>query len=153
MPIVKRKENRMMVSGKYNRHHVQNKVSAKAKASKNKSAAPVENNEVQSDFGENSMPIVKRKENRMTVLGKNNRYPCSRSPTKRIISRTYDKQSKNVICNGNISEPANGLRRSTRFRLCPLWTNGETRDLYLRHCPQVKLSVALIKELRKTNLD
>ncbi|GFY50869.1 hypothetical protein TNIN_368711 [Trichonephila inaurata madagascariensis] len=69
------------------------------------------------------MSIVKRKENRMTDLGKNNR--CSRSPTKSTISRTQCKQSKDVISNGNISEPANGLRRSSRFRVPPLdiWRN------------------------------
>ncbi|GFV04525.1 CENP-C_C domain-containing protein [Trichonephila clavipes] len=52
-----------------------------------------------------------------TVKGKNN--GRSRSPSKRPISRTHDKQSK------DISEPANGLRRSSRFRVPPLdiWRN------------------------------
>ncbi|GFV00909.1 hypothetical protein TNCV_1387231 [Trichonephila clavipes] len=45
----------------------QKKMSAKVKAFKNKRAAPVDNNEVQSGFGENSMPIVKRKQNRMII--------------------------------------------------------------------------------------
>ncbi|GFX67262.1 CENP-C_C domain-containing protein [Trichonephila clavipes] len=62
------------------------------------------------------MLIVKRKGNRRTVKGKNNRR--SRSPSKRPISRTQDKQS-------DISEPVNGLRRSSRFRVPPLdiWRN------------------------------
>ncbi|GFY76854.1 hypothetical protein TNIN_347921 [Trichonephila inaurata madagascariensis] len=64
---------------------------------------------------EHSKPIVKRKGNSMTVSGKNNRR--SRSPMKRTISHTHDKQSKDAISNGNISEPACGLRRSSRFRV------------------------------------
>ncbi|GFV34941.1 hypothetical protein TNCV_3482361 [Trichonephila clavipes] len=51
-------------------HSGQKNLSAKAKASKIKSAAPVDNNEVLSDLGENSVPIVKRKINRMALSGK-----------------------------------------------------------------------------------
>ncbi|GFY76001.1 CENP-C_C domain-containing protein [Trichonephila inaurata madagascariensis] len=104
------------VTGDQLNHSRQKKLSANAKTSKNKRPAPFDNNEFQSDLEENSMPIVKRKENRMAVSGKNKR---SRSPMKRTISRKHDKQSK------DISEPANGLRRSTRFRVPPLdiWRN------------------------------
>ncbi|GFS97506.1 hypothetical protein TNCV_4262821 [Trichonephila clavipes] len=104
-------------------HSGQNKLSAKAKSSTNKSSAPVDNNEVLSDLGENSMPSVKRKENRMTFSGKYNRR--SRSPPKRTISCTHDKESKDANSNENISEPANGVRRSSRFRVPPLdiWRN------------------------------
>ncbi|GFY46553.1 CENP-C_C domain-containing protein [Trichonephila inaurata madagascariensis] len=111
------------VTGDQLNHSEQKNLPAKAKASKNKSAASVDNNEVLSDLGENSMPIVKRKENRMTVSGKNNRHP--RSPPKRTTSRTHDKESKDANSNGNISEPACGLRRSSRFRVPPLdfWRN------------------------------
>ncbi|GFV49425.1 hypothetical protein TNCV_1634991 [Trichonephila clavipes] len=37
----------------------------------------------------------------------------------------HDKKSKDANSNGNISEPANGLRRSSRFRVPPLdtWRN------------------------------
>ncbi|GFU41037.1 CENP-C_C domain-containing protein [Trichonephila clavipes] len=104
------------VTGDQLNHSKQKKLSANARASKNKRPAPVDNNEVQSDLEENSMLIVKRKGNRRTVKGKNNRR--SRSPSKRPISRTQDKQS-------DISEPVNGLRRSSRFRVPPLdiWRN------------------------------
>ncbi|GFV49433.1 CENP-C_C domain-containing protein [Trichonephila clavipes] len=111
------------VTGDQLNHSGQKNLSAKAKASKIKSAAPVDNNEVLSDLGENSVPIVKRKINRMALSGKNNRRP--RSPPKRTISHTHDKKSKDANSNGNISEPANGLRRSSRFRVPPLdtWRN------------------------------
>ncbi|GFR14360.1 hypothetical protein TNCT_324461 [Trichonephila clavata] len=72
-------------------HSRQTKSSAKAK---NKRAAPVDNYEVQSDLGENSLPIVERKENKMTASGKNNRQPRSEKSLKRTISHTHDKQSK-----------------------------------------------------------
>ncbi|GFR28088.1 CENP-C_C domain-containing protein [Trichonephila clavata] len=103
----------------------QTKTSAKAKASKNKRAAPVDNYEVQSDLGENSLPIVKRKENKMTVSGKNNRQSHSEKSLKCTISHTHDKQSKDVISNGNTSGPAKGPRRSSRYRVPPLdsWRN------------------------------
>ncbi|GFU05478.1 CENP-C_C domain-containing protein [Trichonephila clavipes] len=47
------------------------------------------------------------------------------SPPKRTISSTHDKESKDANSNGNISEPTNGLRRSSRFRVPPLdiWRN------------------------------
>ncbi|GFY43361.1 CENP-C_C domain-containing protein [Trichonephila inaurata madagascariensis] len=110
------------VTGDQLNHSRQKNLSAKDKAPKNKRAAPVDNNEAHSDFGENSIPIVKGKENKTTVLGKNRH---SLPPTKRTISRTHDNQSQNIVANGNISEPANGLRRSTRFRVPPLdiWRN------------------------------
>ncbi|GFT63769.1 CENP-C_C domain-containing protein [Trichonephila clavipes] len=59
----------------------------------------------------------------MALSGKDNRRP--RSPPKRTISHTHDKKSKDANSNGNISEPANGLRRSSRFRVPPLdtWRN------------------------------
>ncbi|GFQ80746.1 CENP-C_C domain-containing protein [Trichonephila clavata] len=103
----------------------QTKTSAKAKASKNKRATPVDNYEVQSDLGENSLPIVERKENKMTVSGKNNRQPHSEKSLKRTISHTHDKQSKDVISNGNTSGPSKGPRRSSRYRVPPLdsWRN------------------------------
>ncbi|GFY39648.1 CENP-C_C domain-containing protein [Trichonephila inaurata madagascariensis] len=107
------------VTGDQLNHSGQKNLSAKAKAPKNKRAAPVDNNEVQSDFGENSMSIVKRKENKMTVSRKKNRHPRSEK------SSTQDKQSKDIINNENISGSANGLRRSSRYRVPPLdiWRN------------------------------
>ncbi|GFY42847.1 CENP-C_C domain-containing protein [Trichonephila inaurata madagascariensis] len=101
-------------------HSGQKNLSAKAKASKNKMAAPIDNNEVQSDFGENSMSIVKRKENKMTVSSKNNRHPHSEKSSKSPNCRTQD-----IISNENTSGQANGLRRSCRFRVPPLdiWRN------------------------------
>ncbi|GFT32194.1 CENP-C_C domain-containing protein [Trichonephila clavipes] len=68
------------------------------------------------------MAFVKRKGNGITVSG-NNRHP--RSPTKRTINRTHDKLSKDVVANGNLSVPTNGLRRSSRYRVPPLdiWRN------------------------------
>ncbi|GFQ87770.1 hypothetical protein TNCT_30391 [Trichonephila clavata] len=87
-------------------HSRQTKTSAKAK---NKRAAPVDDYGVQSDLGENSLPIVERKENKMTASGKNNRQPRSEKSLKRTISHTHDKQSKDLISNGNTSKPANGL--------------------------------------------
>ncbi|GFR16977.1 CENP-C_C domain-containing protein [Trichonephila clavata] len=103
-------------------HSRQTKTSAKAK---NKRAAPVDDYGVQSDLGENSLPIVERKENKMTASGKNNRQPRSEKSLKRTISHTHDKQSKDLISNGNTSKPANGLRRSSRYRVPPLdlWRN------------------------------
>ncbi|GFY45968.1 CENP-C_C domain-containing protein, partial [Trichonephila inaurata madagascariensis] len=107
------------VTGDQLNHSGQKNLSAKAKAPKNKRAAPVDNNEVQSDFGENSMSIVKRKENKMTVSRKKNRHPRSEK------SSTQDKQPKDIINNENISGSANGLRRSSRYRVPPLdiWRN------------------------------
>ncbi|GFQ72902.1 CENP-C_C domain-containing protein [Trichonephila clavata] len=103
-------------------HSRQTKTSAKAK---NKRAAPVDDYGVQSDLGENSLPIVERKENKMTASGKNNRQPRSEKSLKRTISHTHNKQSKDLISNGNTSKPANGLRRSSRYRVPPLdlWRN------------------------------
>ncbi|GFY46668.1 hypothetical protein TNIN_221211 [Trichonephila inaurata madagascariensis] len=104
---------------------------------------PEHHNEFHLDLGENSMPIVKRKENRMNVSGKNNR--CSR--------RTHDKQSKDVISYGNISEPACGLRRSSRFRVPPLefWRN---ERLVFKTLPsgEIKCSIDKGTEEDKTGL-
>ncbi|GFY69756.1 CENP-C_C domain-containing protein [Trichonephila inaurata madagascariensis] len=103
----------------------QKKISAKVKGSKNKRVAPVDNKEVLSGFEENSMPILKRKENRVNISAKNNRHQGSEKSSKRPISHTQDQQSKEVSSKGNISEPANGLRRSSRYRVPPLdiWRN------------------------------
>ncbi|GFW51676.1 CENP-C_C domain-containing protein [Trichonephila clavipes] len=100
-------------------HSGQKDLSAKAKAPKNKRAAPVDNNEVQSDFGENSVSTVIRKENKMTVSKKKNRHSRSEKLS------TQDKQSKDIIYNENIFGSANGLRRSSRYRVPPLdiWRN------------------------------
>ncbi|GFV00851.1 CENP-C_C domain-containing protein [Trichonephila clavipes] len=136
------------------------KISAKAKASKNKRAAPVDNKEVQSGFGGNSMPIVKRKKNRMNISAKNNRHQGSEKSSKRPISRTQDMQSKDVSSNRNMSESADGLRRSSRYRVPPLdiWRN---ERLVFETLPsgEVKCSIdkgseednyGLLKVLRRT---
>ncbi|GFV46331.1 CENP-C_C domain-containing protein [Trichonephila clavipes] len=106
------------VTGDQLNHSRQKNLFEKAKAPKNKRAAPIDSNEIQSDFGENSIAFVKRKGNGITVSG-NNRHPCS--PTK----RTHEKLSNDVVANGNLSVPTNGLRRSSRYRVPPLdiWRN------------------------------
>ncbi|GFY40170.1 CENP-C_C domain-containing protein [Trichonephila inaurata madagascariensis] len=112
------------VTGDQLNHSGQKNLSSKAKAPKNKRAAPVDNNEAQSDFGENSIRIVKRKENEMSVSGKKS-HSRSEKSSKSPICHAQDKQSNDMISNGNISGPANGLRRSSRFRVPPLdtWRN------------------------------
>ncbi|GFS32723.1 CENP-C_C domain-containing protein, partial [Trichonephila inaurata madagascariensis] len=64
-----------------------------------------------------------------------------------------DKQSKDVISNGNISEPACGLRRSSRFRVPPLdfWRN---ERLVLKTLPsgEVKCSIDKGTEEDKSGL-
>ncbi|GFR33925.1 hypothetical protein TNCT_432041 [Trichonephila clavata] len=59
----------------------------------------------------------------MSASGKNDRQPRSEKSLKRTIIHTHDKQSNDLISNS--SGPANGLRRSSRYRVPPLdlWRN------------------------------
>lgn len=104
----------------------QDKAFAKVKTSRNKKATPadaVDNNRVQSE--ENSVSPVKGKEKNMTVMGNNKKHPRSKKLSKYHISLTQGKQSEDITSNVNTSGLANGLRRSSRYRVPPLdlWRN------------------------------